>query len=290
MVDQPDPIDRAYAQAEALLEEQAERAARRAKVLAAVTQDAVLAPASDTKPASRFAARSGWLVAASLLLASYLGVRFLVLNPPGSSHPTVQTSSAVAKNQRTALLSPPVASSAPSDLKPAVPDLAPARIAPPKAPPHEQMAMAAPPAASLPAFDVVTAPPPAPMAAPPPAAAARAFAAPPPAPVMAAPAAPPPLMDRSGDETNPAQLRAAAAAGRTSEAQALLDRQIPVDATDADGETALMKSIKADQPATAALLIRHGASLDKKNHAGQSARDLATQMHDPALNRALGLE
>jgi len=51
-----------------------------------------------------------------------------------------------------------------------------------------------------------------------------------------------------------------------------------------------MKSIRADQPATAALLIRHGASLDKKNSAGLSARDLAAQINDPALNHALGLE
>jgi ankyrin repeat protein len=86
------------------------------------------------------------------------------------------------------------------------------------------------------------------------------------------------------------QLRAAAAAGRTIEVQELLNRQILVDVADPDGETALMKSIRADQPATAALLIQHGASLDKKNKAGFSARDLATQVNDPALNRALGLE
>jgi len=85
------------------------------------------------------------------------------------------------------------------------------------------------------------------------------------------------------------QLRAAAAAGRTDEVQELLNRQIPVDVADANGETALMKSIRADQPATAALLIRHGASLDKKNNAGLSARDLAAHINDPALNRALGL-
>ena len=86
------------------------------------------------------------------------------------------------------------------------------------------------------------------------------------------------------------QLRAAAAAGRTIEVQELLNRQIPVDVADANGETALMKSIRADQPATAALLIHHGASLDKKNNAGLSARDLAMHINDPALNHALGLE
>jgi ankyrin repeat protein len=86
------------------------------------------------------------------------------------------------------------------------------------------------------------------------------------------------------------QLRRAAAAGRTTEVQQLLDRHIPVDTADPKGETALMKSIRADQPETAALLIRHGASLDKKNNAGFSARDLAAQVNDPALNHALGLE
>ena len=93
-----------------------------------------------------------------------------------------------------------------------------------------------------------------------------------------------------GNNLGAEQLRAAAAAGRTTEVQDLLNRQISVDAADADGETALMKSIRADQPPTAALLIRHGASLDKMNNAGLSARDLAAQINDPALNRALGIE
>jgi ankyrin repeat protein len=86
------------------------------------------------------------------------------------------------------------------------------------------------------------------------------------------------------------ELRAAAGAGRAAEVQELLDRHIPVDSADADGETALMKSVRAAQSATATLLIRHGASLDKKNNAGFSARDLATQINDPALKRALGLQ
>jgi ankyrin repeat protein len=97
-------------------------------------------------------------------------------------------------------------------------------------------------------------------------------------------------MSESGINTESDRLRTAAAAGRTVEVQQLLDRQIPVDAADANGETALMKSIRADQPATATLLMRHGAGLDKKNNAGLSARDLATQINDPALNRALGLQ
>jgi ankyrin repeat protein len=86
------------------------------------------------------------------------------------------------------------------------------------------------------------------------------------------------------------QLRKAAEAGRASEVQQLLDRHVPVDTADSKGETALMKSIRADQPETAALLIRHGASLDKRNSAGFNARDLAAQVNDPALNHALGLD
>ena len=86
-----------------------------------------------------------------------------------------------------------------------------------------------------------------------------------------------------------ARLRAAAAAGRLAEVEALLDQGESVDAPDADGDTALMKSILADRPAAAAVLRRHGASLDRRNHAGESARDLAMASEDTALQRALGL-
>jgi uncharacterized protein len=86
-----------------------------------------------------------------------------------------------------------------------------------------------------------------------------------------------------------AKLRAAAAAGRTAEVKALLVQGVPVDASDADGKTALMRSIAADRPAVAALLVRHGASLDRQDQAGESARDMATAKGDAALNQALGL-
>jgi hypothetical protein len=86
-----------------------------------------------------------------------------------------------------------------------------------------------------------------------------------------------------------AKLRAAAAAGRTAEVDALLEQGAPIDAPDADGNTALMKSLQADHPAAAASLRRHGASLDRRNHAGENARDIATQKDDPALNQAIGL-
>jgi hypothetical protein len=299
MVD-PDPVDRAYSQAESLLNEEAERAARRARVLAAIAQDDVVHP-TPQKSMSRFTTRGGWLVAASVLVASgFLVARFLPLREPP---PTAQAP--VPKNQMTAALSPPArvtdqpeaASSTPAAKAPdraaraAAESSREALAAPPPA-----MAASPPPAASVPtidapprAFPMVPTPPP--MAAPPPPAPpAFARAAPPP------PAAPAPMADMAKSmgeaEGNLAfdQLRAAAAAGRASEVQALLDRRIAVDTADADGETALMKSIRAHQPTTASLLIRHGASLDKKNNAGLSARDLAAQINDPALNHALGLE
>jgi hypothetical protein len=51
-----------------------------------------------------------------------------------------------------------------------------------------------------------------------------------------------------------------------------------------------MKSIQADQPAAAALLRRHGARLDRENHAGDSAKDMATAIGDAELDQALGLD
>jgi hypothetical protein len=85
------------------------------------------------------------------------------------------------------------------------------------------------------------------------------------------------------------RLREAAEAGQTAEVESLLDQGAPVDAPDAEGNTALIKSVQADHPAAAAALSRHGASLDHKNHAGESARDIAAAKEDAALNEALGL-
>jgi ankyrin repeat protein len=48
-----------------------------------------------------------------------------------------------------------------------------------------------------------------------------------------------------------------------------------------------MRAVQADRPAAAALL-RHGASLDRRNNARQSARDMAAAQDDPAIDRALG--
>ena len=71
---------------------------------------------------------------------------------------------------------------------------------------------------------------------------------------------------------------------------ALLAKGAPVDLPDAAGDTALMKSVRADHPAAAILLRRRGASLDLRNLAGESARDLAATVGDPELDRALGLK
>ena len=86
-----------------------------------------------------------------------------------------------------------------------------------------------------------------------------------------------------------ARLRAAAAAGKTAEVEGLLAAGVPIDAADANGDTALIRSIQADQPSVAAILHRHGASLDRENNAGQSARDIAKAKDDAELNQALGL-
>jgi hypothetical protein len=86
-----------------------------------------------------------------------------------------------------------------------------------------------------------------------------------------------------------AQLRQAAAAGDTDALAALLGQGVPVDAPDAEGNTALMESIRADRPQAAALLRRHGASLNRRNHAGQSARDLAKAKDEQGLDQAIGV-
>jgi len=111
--------------------------------------------------------------------------------------------------------------------------------------------------------------------------------------VVPKPAAPVPVTRYGTPYREPANqaasLRAAAAAGRTAEVETLLVQGVPVDALDSDGNTALMKAAQADHPAAAALLRRHGASLDHQNNAGESARDMAMKIDDAALNQALGL-
>ena len=65
--DAPDPMDRAYVEAEAMLDDAAARAARRARVMAAVTGEQASARAASPHQKRRAAwGRGGWLAAASV--------------------------------------------------------------------------------------------------------------------------------------------------------------------------------------------------------------------------------
>ncbi len=277
--DMPDPIDQAYVRAEAVLDNDEARAARRARVLAAVSREPMAPPAVSPRSALRPARRpGGWLVAAgvaglSVVLATQLyqpAPRLRQAAPllAPLSPSAVTATAPVPVPERMAKPPPPRALPASPPITPVVPPSAalsvPTDMAPPPPAPAPPAAMIDPSTRGFTLFSkgenlasVVTSERRAPVAAP-------------------------------FDEA--ARLRAAAAAGRTEEMEALLAQNVPVDAPDTDGETALMKSIQADQPAVAALLHRHGASLDRKNHAGDSARDMATAKGDAALNQALGLK
>ena len=82
----PDPIDKAYVEAEAVLSDEAAREARRVRVLAAVAgQDAPDVPAARPRPWRR----SGWLVAASVAgLALFVATQ--VYRPPSVYTPPVK--------------------------------------------------------------------------------------------------------------------------------------------------------------------------------------------------------
>jgi len=297
----PDPIDKAYVQAEAVLSDEADRAARRARVLAAVAQ---AAPEAAPSAPRRTWARGGWLVAASVagvsvLLATQVRPPIQTEPPPAPPAPTAAAPQITAEESPSA---PPPAAKAPA-----------------QATPRPSRAPAAQPLAPAPVFEAPAsepAAPPAPAPAPPPppplpipqVARARPEALPP------AAAAPSPAMDGglselvvTGSRIPPGEarrvaapaaspdrlatrLRDAAARGRTAEVSALLRRGVPVDAPDDEGETALMKAVRGNHPDAAALLRRQGASLDLRSQAGQSARDLAASIGDAELDRALGLE
>jgi len=312
----PDPVDQAYVEAEAVLSDEAARAARRQRVLAAV--------ASQGKPAVRSPLwrRGGWLAAASvaalsLVLASQL---YRPIPPPArpAAGPPVQAPAHGAAAPTSPPAPPifrPVNAVPPPMLKPTPPVyVSPSPAAPP---------VAAPAARAFPE----PAPPPPPPPPPPEAGAAASGGAPPADQADASNAAGPPEVsemvvtaqkreqsvqrvpvaisaftakqrDVTGinsvqDITNfadlGARLRAAAEAGRSSEVKSLLKHHAPVDAADDNGDTALMAAVQADHPAVAKLLIRHGANLDLTNQAGQSARGMAKSVGDPKLDQALGL-
>jgi hypothetical protein len=330
----PDPIDQAYVRAEAVLSDDDDaRAARRARVLAAVAREAA-APAA-TFPAIRRPGwrRGGWLAAASvaglgLFFTAHLyapaphqpftepvapAVPIPVLPTPESRRAGALPTPSAKVTSRTPKPAPRIAT--PPSVTPSEAGIPPVAPPPPLSiPPAPQafpaaVAPAPPPAVRLAAPADLPPPPrlelpPMPKAPPPPApivSAARSAAAPIAATqrplVRGAFAASPPaapltrLESSAGLLADPAaRLRAASTAGRTAEMEALLAQGIPVDAPDADGNTALMNSIRADHPAAAALLRRHGASLDHRNHAGESARDMATAKGDAALNQAISLD
>ena len=289
----PDPLDRAYARAEAMLDDETARAARRARVLGAVARDAQARPAAVSGPDKRLSwQRGGWLAAASVAgLSALVAVRLsLPADPPRSPQPAKP---AVAAAPATGVTSPEATTRA---RDPASRPRRPIRDVPKQvetgpsrdagaaaaAPPSVQAAAAPapPPAPAAPASDdvsevVVTS---SRMASAP--AAARA---PSPAPAQMKASEP------ASPEPRAARLRAAAAAGRIVELTDLLARGAPVDAPDEDGETALMKAVRANRPAAAALLRRHGADPELKNRAGASARDMAASVGDAELDRALGL-
>jgi hypothetical protein len=290
----PDPIDKAYGQAEAILDDAAACAARRERVLAAVAVAGSGQP--DRKPRLLWG-QARWLAAASVAgLALFIGLRFYQPTPPPSEPPPATTEVATAP--------------APATPAPAAP--APEGTATPAPPSRVRGPAPAPEAQSRAARDVQTAPalPVAPAQAPPPPSPQAALAPPPPPPPSSevvedvvvtgsrraeAPAAAARTSKAAEDaaqapgSAREERLRAAAAAGRITELTALLNQGVPVDARDDDGETALIKAVRANRPAAAALLRRRGASLDLKNRSGQSARDIASMIGDPALNRALGL-
>jgi len=289
----PDPMDKAYAQAEAVLSDDSARAARRARVLAAVAREPAAPPVSSPpvrRPAWRY---GGWLAAASvaavsLFVATQIHPPAPFEKPPAPPMPA-PTAPAVPPAAAPEVAAAPTpaarAPAQPSKPAPLARDLAPV-VAPPP-PVQAAEAPAAPPAEAR-------ATPPAAKRTPPPSAGvsevvvtgSRIESSPADVELRSAQVE---EMVLSSPATLGARLHAAAAAGRTAEVAALLAKGVPVDAPDDDSETALMKSIQAGQPATAALLRRRGASLDLKNHAGVSARDMATSIDDPKLNRALGL-
>jgi cytoskeletal protein RodZ len=288
-----DPIDKTYVQAEAMLDDEAARAARRARVLGAVAQTEAITPAPPKRRVPW--AAGGWLAAASV--AGVSALLALQASPPKvmPKRPLPpQTSVAAPRVSAQAPATAPAAEVAPAAVPatPATPATPPADV-----PPPAPLAFPAPPA------QTATAPSAPPPPAPPPATAGasadrvealivtgqrreapssemRAAAA---APAMAQTAAPAPPAVRT------ARLHAAAALGRVAELTTLLAQGTPVDATDSDGDTALMRAIQSNRPEAAALLRRHGASLDRTNRNGVSARDMAALANDPELNRALGL-
>lgn len=297
--DAPDPMDRAYVEAEAMLDDAGARAARRARVLTAVAGEQARASAVSPHPKRRAAwGHGGWLAAASVAGLSAL-IAFQV-ERTNTIAPQPQPPQPAAENAPTPA-APPAQSPVPKAAAggPA-PSAAPSQAADAVAPEPRRHAAAPVEAPSA----ILAAPVQVERAVPPPSAPAPPPPPPPaPAPVaqgaselaitgsrLGAARAPSAFQaPRAAPEDLGVRLRAAAATGRVAEIGALLDQGAAVDAPDEEGETPLMKAVRANQPEAAALLRRRGASLELRNRAGQTAQDLAGPSGSPTLDRALGL-
>lgn len=303
-----DPMDKTYAQAEDLLDDDAARAARRARILAAVAETASDAETAPPRPRSAWR-RGGWLVAAgvagvSLFVAIQINPPPVIDRPtappaapaaPPAAKPPPASSPAVGAPEEPTVVAPPTRLASPAPADAASPEIV--VEAAKRSPSFQDAPVAAPRFEPVP----LTAPPP-----PPPSSVAA------PAPAMGRlvrPAAPPRAQtagpsssgleeivvtgERRESGASPEglaqRLRDAAAAGQSREISVLLAREVPIDATDDEGETALMKAVQARQFDAAALLRRRGASLDLRNSEGRSVRDMAASLADPELNKALGL-
>ncbi len=293
--DRRDPLEDAYVRAEQLVDDDAARAARRARVLAAIASPEPAQAGSSalpTRPAARW--RPGWAAAAAVGGFGVLVATFALRSaPPGSSPPIVPADDATRPPAVPPVAAapappkPPGAAEAPTMPRPAAPP-APSAGAPPAARP---LARAAPP----PPMDL---PPPPPLPLPPtpkpvaqseaPAVGALALdkAAPSPSAMSQRSVARPELTARDADAAG-AVLRRAAAAGRTADVEAALDRGAPVDAPDENGDTALILSVRGGHVATTALLRRRGADPERSNVAGDSAAALATASGDVRLQEAV---
>ncbi|HXV00941.1 MAG TPA: ankyrin repeat domain-containing protein [Caulobacteraceae bacterium] len=297
----PEPIDKAYDRAEAMLSDEAARAARRARVMAALEREpAAPAPASRPRTAWR---QGGWLAAAGVAGLAFFVARQAYRPPPPAPSIAARPAAPIAVGHEIPASPTPAEAAAPKTSRPAPRTF----VAPPAPPPARREAPAAGSLAETArAFPEAPAAPPSAVLAKPSAPAAASNSpdwrqneardeAVEGSATQAAKAAPPVAAlaraERSEGSSQDlgARLRAAAAAGRTGEVDILLAEGVAVDASDARGDTALMRSVRADRPGVAALLRRHGASLDRRNHAGESARNIAATRADAALSEALGL-
>jgi ankyrin repeat protein len=76
--------------------------------------------------------------------------------------------------------------------------------------------------------------------------------------------------DRTGAGAAPHSLLAAAKGGQTEVIRALLDQSAPIDATDADGDTALHHACRRGSAAAVRVLLERGAATEARNGHGET--------------------